>query len=84
MRKLILLAALVLLVTGCTGPIDNTINDQCLRREIFQQCMVNVPKGPNSTVYNDWAEVVNECEDAAMYQSYRPTSQVAQACRSSQ
>ena len=43
--------------------------DQKLRRELFKECMQLLPKGPDSTVYNDWAEVVDECKDYAYYAS---------------
>ena len=43
--------------------------DQELNRELFKECMQALPKGPNSTVYNDWAEVVDECKGYAYHGS---------------
>jgi hypothetical protein len=63
------------------GPPDPTQPDQCLRREIFMQCLGTVPKGPDSTKYNDWDEVVSECENAAYYQSKRQRSRIKEECR---
>lgn len=65
---------------GCANP-DPQMADQCMRREIFQQCMKALPAGPKATMYNDWDEVVAKCEDAAYYQSLRRTSQVKPECR---
>lgn len=60
-----------LLVAGCEGQfVDGEwVSDQGLRRQIFKECLQMLPKGPERTVYNDWAEVVSECESAAFYQS---------------
>lgn len=41
--------------------------DTCVRNEIFQQCIQNLPKGPEVTKYNDWDEVVGECSESAYY-----------------
>lgn len=35
--------------------------DLVLQREIFNECMRNLPEGPKSTVYNDWDEIISEC-----------------------
>lgn len=43
--------------------------DQKLRTEIFFKCMEALPAGPQETKYNDWAEVVAECDDVAYYQA---------------
>jgi hypothetical protein len=32
--------------------------------------MADLPAGPNSTVYNDWDEVVDSCRDTAYTLSY--------------
>lgn len=39
--------------------------DQTLRQQIFMECLRTVPQGPKTTVNNDWAEVVEQCDDAA-------------------
>lgn len=67
MKSLMIL--LVVLMAGCSGPRWET--DQELRAKLFQDCLKAVPKGPDSVVSNDWAEVVDSCENAAYYQSQR-------------
>lgn len=80
MRRTLIGAASLLtavLAGGCTeiaGP------DQCLRREIFQQCMKALPAGPQATKYNDWDEVVSQCESAAYYQSLKKKTQITAEC----
>jgi len=59
----------------------STSTDQCLRREIFKQCMESLPEGPEITYYNDWSEVVAECGNQAYYQSIRSVSQIKPECR---
>lgn len=61
--KLLIVAALALLVSGCNVPSYKY--NETVRREAFKECMSSLPAGPNSTVYNDWAEVVNECRQFA-------------------
>ena len=74
------LLALAFLLAGCEpDPKKFEIAygyDQCERPKLFQQCMTNLPAGPQATKYNDWDEVVEACEDAARYQSYRADKNV--------
>lgn len=79
MRAATLLTALLPLL-GCEQ-VEPTIHDQCLRNDIFMRCMAALPPGPEQTKYNDWAEVIDSCEDAAMWQSYRKESMVKPECR---
>ena len=75
--KAIATALLAAVLSGCaetTGP------DQCLRREIFQQCMKSLPAGPQATQYNDWDEVVGKCESVAYYQSLKKKTQITAEC----
>ncbi len=65
---------------GCADP-DPQLVDQCMRREIFQQCMKALPAGPKATRYNDWGEVVSKCEDVAYYQSLRRKSWIKPECQ---
>lgn len=80
-------AVLVMMVVlvGCEEkkpPTDPTDLDQCIRREIFMQCLAAVPKGPERiSDSNDWAEVIDECASAATYQSYRRRSKIKEECR---
>ncbi len=68
MKIAFIIAALVL--TGCDA-YKQTLPDQALRRQIFTDCLKNLPAGPDQTRYNDWAEVVNECGSQAYYQSLK-------------
>ena len=45
--------------------------DQVLHREIFNECLKNIPKGPQSTRYNDWSEVINECNSTSYYMALK-------------
>ena len=65
------------LAGGCT---ESTGPDQCLRREIFLQCMKALPAGPQATKYNDWDEVVGKCESVSYYQSLKKKTQIAAEC----
>jgi hypothetical protein len=76
-------ALLILLVlSGCKVVDELSGIDQCMRREIFQQCLKALPAGPQATKYNDWDEVVASCESAAYYQSKRKMSVIKEECRS--
>jgi hypothetical protein len=68
MKKIFILA--FLLLSGCND-MPRWETDQELRAKLFQECLKAVPKGPDSVVSNDWAEVVDSCENAAYYQSQR-------------
>lgn len=79
-RALILLATLVL--AGCSDPPQRTwVVDQCQRREAFKGCLAALPAGPQATKYNDWDEVVSECDRVAYHQSLRAIGQVKPECR---
>lgn len=70
MNRVILLALVVL--AGCTpegAPVYGS--DPETRNKIFERCLEKVPAGPQVTRYNDWAEVVGACDNAAYYQSKR-------------
>jgi hypothetical protein len=85
-KKLLHVAALMagasLFTVGLGGCADQDPQslDQCMRREIFQQCMKALPAGPTATMYNDWDEVVGAGESAAHYQSLRRKSQIKPEC----
>jgi hypothetical protein len=78
----LLTVLLVLLLTACEQSEPTTVLDQCLRADLFKQCLAQVPKGPVSTVENPWHKVVDECESAAYRQSWRKTATVKLECRS--
>ena len=39
-----------------------------LRIALAQKCMESLPEGPKATRYNDWGEVVAQCDDNAWNQ----------------
>lgn len=73
---------LSLLLAACDQPSrPDQVVDQCLRREIFQQCMAALPAGPQSTsTSNDWDEVVEACERASYHQAIRARAHVKPEC----
>jgi hypothetical protein len=80
--KTTLTATLIALsLTACGENPNRNATDQCLRVQLFQQCMTALPAGPVSTQYNDWDEVVEKCDSVALYQSYRPTVTIKHECR---
>lgn len=68
-------------LSGCNQEFSSP--DQCLRQEIFKQCLANIPKGPThlTAAGNDWDEVVSQCDGAAYYQSMRIKSTIKPECR---
>lgn len=70
MRSTIAILALLSL-TACFDdkPSCDWQVNQIMRRQIFKDCLSLAQKQPNSTKYNDAAEVVDECESAAYKQS---------------
>ena len=69
----------ILALAGCSE-MRSPVTDQCLRRELFTQCLKNIPKGPASVKYNDWDDVVSACERAAYYQSFKPKAFIKPEC----
>lgn len=70
-------------LVGCEVPRPTNGVDQCLRQELFSKCLAELPKGPEAAVYNDWAEVVTSCQNAAYSHSLRKYEYVKPECRSS-
>lgn len=70
----------VSLLAGC-GDYAPPMADQCLRAELFKQCMAALPAGPTATHYNDWSEVVNQCSGFAYSASIRARSQIKNECK---
>jgi hypothetical protein len=72
---------LVIFLTGCNDE-KTTVNDQCLRNELFVACMKNVPAGAThiTAAGNDWDEVVRECGTQAYYGSMRKSQFVEPKC----
>lgn len=66
MKRYIITLIAAIFLTGCDNPNRQPeVVDQALRQQIFMECLRTVPQGPKTTVNNDWAEVVEQCDDAA-------------------
>lgn len=78
--KSLIIIGLVILLAGCEQPAYPVAN-QCIRAELFKQCMAILPVGPVATHYNDWSEVVSECGSEAARQSMRKAEAVPMECR---
>lgn len=83
MKKLLLFSVILLAACGKDDKpfIDERVANQCLRREILNECMKSLPAGPLATKYNDWDEVVGECGNQAYYLSIRNKSTIPSECR---
>ncbi len=81
MKYLILIPLLLIAACHPREVIDPNIPDQCLRRELFNECMKSLPAGPIATYYNDWDDVVSECRGYAWTASVRLQSQVKKECQ---
>ncbi len=86
MRLLPVFAVIASIPLSACGPSQETKEqsvdtDQCLRVELFERCMKLLPAGPKHTQYNDWDEVVSECETAAYQQSLRSKKHIKPECR---
>lgn len=55
--------------------------DQCLRAKLFDSCLKALPAGPVATKYNDWDDVVSECEASAKKLSLRILRNIPKECR---
>jgi len=66
-KRHIITLVVAIFLTGCDNPKrqPETV-DQALRQQIFMECLRTVPQGPKTTASNDWAEVVEQCADAAL------------------
>jgi|GEM_PF-6508001 len=73
MKIKISIALSAFVLAGCENPAPPTggYYDQDIRRDVFFECLKSLPNGPNSTKYNDWSEVVEECGTQAYYISAR-------------
>jgi len=81
----VLLACAVILMAGCSGDEAPTKRqwaiDQCVRAELFKQCMTLLPAGPQSTKFNDWDDVVESCNDTSRSQASRRIEFVKSECQ---
>lgn len=73
---------IALTLAGCeTTSLEPSSPDQCLRAQLFHECLARVPKGPESTHYSGWEHVVDECQTASYYQSIRLRKAIPLECR---
>lgn len=85
MKKIAFLLGLVSLA-GCDNKLqqqddaDVMVVDQCNRQTLFLQCLSTVPSGPQATEKSDWADVVDNCETSAYYESIRPKKYTKPEC----
>jgi len=81
--KITALFAAFLALSGCSVEMSNsTVLDQCLRRELFKECLAGLPKGPTTTgISSDWDEVVYACGHQAYYLALRKKDQIKAECR---
>lgn len=60
----------LLALAGCEGTTHPSMTvENAKRAEIYEQafaaCMKSLPAGPEQAHYNDWAEVVEQCQTTA-------------------
>lgn len=83
MKYLIAITLMCLSLTGCySQPNPNATHvyvDGAKRHEYFQECLKNLPVGPEQTHYNDWDEVVDSCEASAYHQALITSNEVEAA-----
>jgi hypothetical protein len=70
---IVLVPATVVVVSSCE---NNDIIDQCLRREIYKECMDAAPKDKEP-----WSKIMDKCSRLSEYQSLRQLAQVKPECR---
>ena len=81
MKRICMAVAALLVLSGCMP--EKQVAGWCInqekRIERFDECLKLLPYGPDTTVYNDWAEVVSECDDISYAQAkvWRPEGCVA-------
>ena len=87
--KLFICAAIVLALAGCVNESSEVDNYRAVKRqEIFKDCLARIPKGPETTRYNDWDEVIQRCDTIGYWQSKdlnpafeRKSSKVGDMCQ---
>lgn len=75
----ILLLMVIVNLVGCDSQTKSY--DQCLRKELFFQCLKEIPEGPKATVTNDWSEVISQCGSEVAYLAIKYTNQIKPECR---
>ena len=69
MKKIVIIAALLALSACKDEPTPEDDLRGVLRVTLNQRCIDTLPRGPVSTHYNDWDEVVAACSEQAYYMS---------------
>ena len=80
MLKRAIVGLLLLLSVGCEPITPTYIPDQCLRQQLFEKCLNLLPAGPQTTMYNDWDEVVKSCDHQSYYSSHRKRELIKPEC----
>lgn len=83
MKSFVLIIIAACLLSGCDRIKINTV-DQCLRRELFKECMASIPPLPQSTHFGEteWDQIIEECGHIAYLQSLRKWEFIKEECRS--
>ena len=83
--KAVWIMSLSLALAGCESAPDLSVKaDQCMRQQVFKECMSLTPTMPTVKVdqsTGDWAEVVNACSNHAYYVSKRPVETIPEGCK---
>lgn len=70
MSKATIALCAAIALSGCNKKeVGDTAASGPLRIALARDCMAHLPAGPVQTHYNDWAEVVAECDTIAWYQT---------------
>jgi len=85
MKKITFFLLTLVSLAGCEKPqpvsdADVIVVDQCNRQTLFLRCLSTVPTGPQATEKSDWADVVDNCETSAFYESIRPKKYTKPEC----
>lgn len=82
--KTLISIIMLLILTGCNITPEQKVTmdtDRCKHIELFQQCLKLTPKGPESTTFNSWDNVIEACDTAAYRQSFTLIENIKQECR---
>ena len=83
--KAVWIMSLSLSLAGCeSAPGLSVQADQCLRQQVFKECMSLTPAMPTVKVdqsTGDWAEIVQACSNHAYYTSKRQANQIKEECK---
>lgn len=62
MKKLIyFIATIIMLLAFTSCSVPRWVVDREKQELLFFKCMEKTPKGPTTTKYNDWDEVIRQC-----------------------